>query len=63
MPQKQTSEEQANVTWEKSAWVAKDVTFAEPGRYSGEPMRLAMSLSNDEHVIDELLDGESIRRV
>jgi hypothetical protein len=59
MPQKQTSEEQANVTWERSAWVAKDVSLAEPKRYSGEPMQLA----NDEHVIDVLLDGESIRRV
>jgi hypothetical protein len=59
MPQKQTSEAQANETWEKSAWVAKDVTFAEPTRFPGEPMRLA----NDEHVIDVLLDGDSIRRV
>ena len=61
MPQKQTSEEQAKVTWEKSAWVAKDVSLAEPGpgRFSGEPMQLA----NDEHVIDELLEGDSIRRV
>jgi hypothetical protein len=58
MPQKQTSEEQSNVTWEKSAWVAKDVSLNEPQRYSGPPLKLA----DDQHVLDVLLDGDSIHR-
>ena len=62
MPQKQTSEEQANVTWEQAPWVAKDLVLAEPARHAGDPDQ-SLSLSNDEHVIDVLLDGESIRRV
>jgi hypothetical protein len=57
MPQKQTNEENAHVSFEQSPWTAKELHLEEPRRHSGEPLRLS-----EEHVVDALLDGDSIRR-
>ena len=58
MPQKQSNEESAPVHFEKSPWTAKELHLEEPRRWAGEPLRLS-----EEHVVDVLLDGDSIRRV
>ncbi|HEX4384701.1 MAG TPA: hypothetical protein VH083_17195 [Myxococcales bacterium] len=58
MPQKQTNEENAPVRFEQSPWMAKELHLEEPRRYSGDPLQLS-----EEHVVDALLDGDSIRRI
>jgi hypothetical protein len=43
--------------WESSPWVPEDRTIEEPRSAREEPLRLS-----EEHVIDSVLDSESIRR-
>ena len=44
--------------FEASPWAASERVIEEP-RHAPEP---PLQLANEEHVIDELLDGEAIRR-
>jgi hypothetical protein len=45
-------------SFEASPWVARERVVEEPKAAPDAPLRLA----NEEHVIDELLDGEAIVR-
>jgi hypothetical protein len=60
MPQRdeQAADTNPSVSWEQTPWLASDRTLEDPRRDSGGPMLLS-----DGHVIDVLLDGESILRI
>jgi len=45
-------------SFESSPWVAKELTLEEPRRDPEPPLRLAVN----DHLVEEALDGEAIRR-
>lgn len=55
--QQHFEESRSTLAFESTPWLAADRTVEEPRRAPEPPLRLA----NDEHVIDMVLETESIR--